>query len=65
MVGGIIKTLTVKDHTCNWNVIGYYLLLHVLLLLCFWIKVLLLLLAGTPPDWRYFQINSIIIDLRV
>ena len=22
-------------------------------------------LAGTPPDWRYCQINSIIIDLRV
>ena len=23
------------------------------------------ILAGTPPDWRYSQINSIIIDLRV
>ena len=23
------------------------------------------ILAGTPPDWRYYQINSIIIDLRV
>ena len=24
----------------------------------------ILILAGTPPDWRYCQINSIIIDYR-
>ena len=33
IVGGIIKALTVKEHTCNKNVIGYYLLLDTLLLL--------------------------------
>ena len=48
-VGGMKKALTVKGHTCNRNVIGYYILLDtllllLLLLLCLWIKVLLLLL---------------------
>ena len=27
-------------------------------------KNIMVLLAGTPPDWRYCQINSIIIDYR-
>ena len=26
--------------------------------------VYIYILAGTPPDWRYCQINSIIIDYR-
>ena len=34
----------VRGHTCNRNVIGYILLDTLLLLLCLWIKVLLLLL---------------------
>ena len=41
---------------CNWchNINQYFTILSVL-----WYR-----LAGTPPDWRYCQINSIIIDYR-